>query len=89
MTDHELKIYPEYFDAILYHFKRFEVRADDRGFQVGDRIILREWDGAEYTGRHIKGRITYILPADEFPDGIREGYAVFAFDVEIFTEGSE
>lgn len=30
--DHELKIYPKYFDAILSGEKTFEIRRNDRGF---------------------------------------------------------
>lgn len=45
MTEHNLKILPEYFDAILNHFKRFEVREDDGCYQIGDYVSLRiKWD---------------------------------------------
>ena len=50
---HELKIYKKYFNAILDGRKKFEIRRNDRGFQVGDNVILREWDNIKYSGRTI------------------------------------
>ena len=43
---HELKCWPEFFQPTLNAFKRFELRRDDRpeGFQVGDELLLKEWD---------------------------------------------
>lgn len=40
---HELKTWPEFFDAVDRGEKTFEVRRDDRGFQVGDEIVLQRW----------------------------------------------
>lgn len=70
--DHELKIYPKYFDAILSGEKMFEIRRNDRGFCVGDTILLREWDNIKYSGRELKAVITYMLD-DKFV-GISQGY---------------
>ena len=39
---HELKILPKYFNEILQENKSFELRRD-RGFKVGDTIVLNEW----------------------------------------------
>ena len=69
---HELKIYPKYFDAVLDGSKPFEIRKNDRGFQVGDNIRLREWDNIKYSGRTIYAEITYILD-DKFV-GLADGY---------------
>lgn len=68
---HDLKILPEYFDAILSGDKTFEVRCTkDRTFNLGDTLRLREWHysaeiaGANggYSGREVSVDVTYILP---------------------------
>jgi len=41
---HELKVWPEYFEPVAGGWKRFELRKDDRGFKVGDAVVLKEWD---------------------------------------------
>lgn len=38
---HVLKIAPEYLAAQLAGVKNFEIRKDDRGYKVGDRLWLR------------------------------------------------
>ena len=68
---HELKIYPKYFAAVLSGAKTFEIRKNDRDYQVGDMLLLREWDNIEYSGRTIRAEITYIM-RDDFI-GIAEG----------------
>lgn len=68
-TVHDLKILPEYFTLQLSGEKRFEVRHNDRDFQIGDTLILNEWDGESYTGRCITVVVTCMLTAEQF-DGI-------------------
>jgi len=41
---HELKIWPQFYCRVADGSKTFEVRSNDRGFQPGDTVILREWD---------------------------------------------
>ena len=51
MKIHELKIQPKYFTEVLYKRKNFELRKDDRNYQVGDLITLREYENGAYTVR--------------------------------------
>jgi hypothetical protein len=69
-TVHELKSWPEFFEPVYTGRKNFELRKNDRHFQVGDVIRLREWrpteshdwlTKGEYTGRECNRRISYIL----------------------------
>lgn len=43
MKVHDLKCIPPYFDDILAGRKPFEVRKNDRNYEVGDHLRLREW----------------------------------------------
>jgi hypothetical protein len=60
---HKLKTWPEYFEAVRCGVKGFEVRKNDRDFQVGDFLSLREYDprSGRYTGRTLERRISYIM----------------------------
>lgn len=77
---HELKTRSEYFKETFNKNKMFECRYDDRDFQVGDIVILKEWDeGMGYSGREIRGEITYIL--DKFA-GLNEGWVVLSIKIK-------
>ena len=65
---HELKCWPTFFQAILDGRKRHDLRrVDDRDFQVGDQLRLREFDPnlADYTGREQFVVVTYLTSADK------------------------
>ena len=75
----EKKILPEYYRHVRRREKTFELRADDTDWQVGDVLVLREWDGnkQEYTGCRVTREITYILRnCPEY--GLKEGYCILA-----------
>ena len=59
---HELKIWPVYFEHHLSGVKTFELRNNDRQFNVGDTLLLKEYFLPEdkYTGREIKRLVTYV-----------------------------
>lgn len=67
--NHELKILPAYYEAVRDGYKTFEVRLNDRGFQRGDTLTLKEydpevpsWDNIPrgYTGRELQAIVSYV-----------------------------
>jgi hypothetical protein len=78
MKVHELKTHKEYFVPIFTGFKQFEIRKDDRDFEVGDELVLKEFDKANlvYTGRFLHRRVDYILRGGQF--GLEEGYVIMS-----------
>lgn len=74
----EKKILPEYFLAVIHDEKTFEIRKDEDGLQIGDAVILKEWDGEKYTGREVSRNIVYILR--DVPEyGLMPGYVIFSW----------
>lgn len=73
---HELKTWPEPFQAAWEGRKTHEVRVNDRpgGFTTEDLLILREWNpgGKTYSGRTLFAVPTYITPGGKFglPDNM-------------------
>lgn len=84
MTEHELKTWPEYFQAVWKGLKKFEVRKNDRDFKVGDTLYLREWDPVteKYTGREARVEVTYVFVGAGYM-GLGSGYVVMS--VDLFT----
>ncbi len=87
MTSHDLKCWIEFFEEISTRRKKFELRKNDRGFAVGDTLILREWNNASktYTGRIVARTVTYLL--EHKPDaecaanyGLAPEYVIMSLD---------
>src|SRR5699024_3522158 len=78
---HELKTLPNYFEQVWNGTKNFEVRKNDRGFQKGDKVILKEYDDSRYksppqfryTGRKIEAIIGFVLSEYQ-----KDGYVTFS-----------
>ncbi len=87
MTEHSLKIYPVFYDAVANGAKTFEIRKNDRDYQVGDTLCMREFTGRgsdgvdNYTGRVVYAKVTYVLTSEDFPRAIVDGYAVLGIEV--------
>lgn len=79
---HNLKITPEYFLAVTTGVKKFEVRKDDRNFQVGDYLNLQEHELGEYTGLYYVVKVTYILGRKENEKQyVAEGMVILGIEV--------
>ena len=85
---HELKTDPEPFMDVWQYVKKFEIRKNDRDFQVGDTLILRQTNHSaadmesknlplQYTGRKFVCTVAYILREGY---GLQEGYVILGFD---------
>lgn len=61
MTTHTVKSWPQFFQAIKAGKKLHDLRRSDRDYQVGDTLILQEYDPirGEYTGDQITCEITF------------------------------
>lgn len=87
MTTHRLKVLIKYADAIMDGTKTFEVRKNDRGYEVGDKIVFdvvtKEGYSVGEAARHpLNGatyRIGYIL--DDF-EGLAQKYVALAISKE-------
>lgn len=64
---HRLKTWPAEFAAVKDGFKTCEVRFDDRGYKVGDRLLLQEFEPRRkvYTGKELLVRVDHVLRAGE------------------------
>ncbi len=83
MKTHELKTWPEPYAAVKRGEKLHEVRVDDRNYQPGDRVTLREWNPSSerYTGDMRCATIGHVTRGPDW--GLPHGICVFALlDVE-------
>ncbi len=72
MKTHELKIESAFFAEVEQGNKRFEIRLNDRDYQKGDRVTLREWGPLTYTGNELTFDITYVTSYRQV-----DGFVVF------------
>jgi ParB family transcriptional regulator, chromosome partitioning protein len=72
---HHLKTESHYYQLVEAGIKTFELRRDDRNFQVGDMLYLEETVSGQYTGRSLPPiEIKYILEGGKF--GLQVGYCI-------------
>jgi hypothetical protein len=73
---HFIKCEQKVYRAVFSGLKKFEYRLNDRGYQLGDYVVLLETCNNVVTRNELQiGPITFILYGPQF--GIPEGYCVF------------
>lgn len=73
------KILPEYFEAVKARKKNFELREDKDDVQVGDLLVLAEFEYFKgYSGREVSRHIKYVLR--DCPEyGLQKGYCIIGW----------
>ncbi len=79
----EKKIWPQFFEKILSGEKTFELRLADFECNVGDVLVLREWDPEikEYTGRVLEKKVTYVSKTKEAIFWTKEEIEKYGFQI--------
>lgn len=79
MSEHELKTHPTPFKALWDGKKTFEYRVNDRNYQEGDTLRLREWApmSGRYSGYEIEAKVTYVLKEGY---GLPAGFCVMSIE---------
>jgi hypothetical protein len=91
---HVVKSWPEFYGLVASGKKNFELRRNDRDYQIGDEIELREFEPkipshhlgeGTYTGRTITKRISYLVHgigvgAIEPLRGLAMGYCILQLE---------
>jgi len=82
----EKKTVPDLFEKVLNGEKNFDLRIAEFECEVGDVLVLREWDPEmkEYTGRQIEKTVTFVMKTKDLKfwsqEDINElGFVVMSF----------
>lgn len=97
MRVHYLKTWPVFFDAVKGGKKTFEIRKDDREFDVGDILILQYWDpiiaakddnpSSGYNGKEIRGEVTYLLLSSDCSSiGLEPGFCAMQVQWDLWDQ---
>lgn len=88
MTTHYLKTWPYYFCLMCDGSKTFEYRRNDRNYQVGDRLVLQEWDpgSACYSGQEFRCKVMLVVTA---APGLPVGHCIMQTEALDRQEGGK
>lgn len=82
-TIHDLKIEQKHFEDIIYHRKRIETRLNDRNYQCGDVLYLREIRDSAYTGREILVVVDFVTNEYQLDSYVGMNFRVLVHNVEL------
>ena len=72
---HEIKCETKYYQAVECGIKKFELRENDRDYQVYDMVSLIEVVNGNPTGRKINFEIKYVLRGGVY--GLPKDWCIF------------
>lgn len=78
MKFHELKAVNPFFTDVWKGIKKFEVRFNDRDYQIGDQLLLREYSLNGYESREILCEIIYIFKGALM---LKKGYVILGIKI--------
>lgn len=80
-VEHELKCRTEYFQRVVSGQKTFEIRKNDRDYQVGDVLVLKEIGPEGYPDHGAyevcRAKIVYMTNFEQ-----KDNYVVLGIEVE-------
>ena len=82
----EKKTWPKFFQKILDGDKTFDMRLADFECNVGDILVLREWDPEtkEYTGRVLEKQATYVIKTRDINFWPKKDVETYGFQIMSF-----
>ena len=82
----EKKVWPEFFQKIIDGDKTFELRLADFKCNIGDTLLLREWNPKtkKYTGRTLEKNVTYVIKTKGIKFWPKEEIEKFGFQIIAF-----
>lgn len=77
---HFLKIWKPHFEDVKSGVKKAEVRLNDRNFNVGDTLVLQEYNPLDnsYSGNEIEKEVTHIISGMDSDFGLKPKYVVMS-----------
>ncbi|GAK31891.1 hypothetical protein WOSG25_180420 [Weissella oryzae SG25] len=101
MKAHNLKLDNEYFDDVANSLKKFEIRKNDRDYQVGDLLFLQRYSNGQYLKRTGWGGSSVVGATKENADTLlaqvvymteyaqRDGYVVLGIKLVDIVDKAE
>lgn len=81
MKIHELKSARGSLNAVAAGVKRAELRLDDREYNEGDYLLMREYTGVGYGAMSVLARVTHIVPTPGSFNALESGYVMLSLEV--------